>query len=115
MSEDKVSVYRCVNGEMLSLYVLHTHTLEFAALSTDNVQSAVCYITVGNFMSVCYKRCHIISHVYSATEQSNLDLVSQPLPLHLFILPITDLSQPGSSVSKVHLTQQVSEYCDMSQ
>ena len=36
---------------------------EFAALSTGNVQSAMCYIMVGNFVSVYYKNCHIISRL----------------------------------------------------
>ena len=43
--------------------ICYLYTLEFAALSTGNVQSAVCYIMVGIFLSVCYKSCHIISRL----------------------------------------------------
>ena len=43
---------RCITECHNMCYI---HTPEFAALSTGNVQSTVCYVTVGNYMSVCYK------------------------------------------------------------
>ena len=78
-----------------------TYTCQSLLLLAPTMCRVQCAILWLEISCLCAIKVATSYSVYSATEQSNLDLVSQPLPLHLFILPITDLSQPGSSVSKV--------------